>query len=93
NEFLKSDAIEFVENLISWEIRKLLIPILESYQTNKLPDNSFSSAIQDTEDVLIFLKEICHPEIERKLKPNIEYKTEMEQPIKMAETMQKIGVK
>jgi ATP/ADP translocase len=69
---LRSDAIEFIENLITWDVRKLLIPILESYHTDSLPANSFSNALTDTEDVLFFLKEICHAELEEKLAPNLE---------------------
>ncbi|WP_445664317.1 Npt1/Npt2 family nucleotide transporter [Fodinibius sp. AD559] len=72
NPRLGSDAIEFVENLINWEVRKLLIPILETYHTDSLPPNSFSNALTDTEDVLFFLKEICHTELEQKLAPELE---------------------
>jgi hypothetical protein len=78
NPRLRSDAIEFVENLINWEVRKLLIPILETYQTDRLPPNSFSSSLSDTEDVLFFLKGICHAELEEKLAPNLEDQQESE---------------
>lgn len=71
NIHLRSDAIEFIENLIIWDVRKLLIPILETYHTNKFPSNKFSSLLTDTEDVLYFLKEICHAELEQKLAPNL----------------------
>ncbi|NIT59101.1 MAG: hypothetical protein GWN00_23625 [Aliifodinibius sp.] len=71
---LRADAIEFVENLIRWDVRKLLIPILETHHSNSLPGNSFSKTLADTEDVLFFLKEICHSELEEKLAPNLEEK-------------------
>lgn len=70
NPQLKADAIEFIENLISWEIRKLLIPLLEIYNTDEMPENSFNSSLNKPEEVLRFLKEICHPELERELKPD-----------------------
>ena len=72
NPELRSDAIEFIENLIMWDVRKLLIPILETYHADSWPENSFSKALADSEDVLFFLKEICHAELEEKLTPNLE---------------------
>lgn len=77
NIHLRSDAIEFIENLIPWDVRKLLIPILETYHNNALPANSFSSSLTDTEEVLYFLKEICHAELERKLTPDLETEHEL----------------
>lgn len=78
NMHLRSDAIEFIENLISWEVRKLLIPILESHHNNTLPENSFSSSLTDTEDVLYFLKSICHAGLEEKLAPGLDDEKEIE---------------
>ncbi|PAU95101.1 hypothetical protein CK503_02560 [Aliifodinibius salipaludis] len=85
NPRLRSDAIEFIENLINWEVRKLLIPILETYHTDRLPPNSFTSALSDTEDVLFFLKGICHAELEEKLAPNLEDEQETERQRQLAQ--------
>ena len=80
---LRSDAIEFIENLTMWDVRKLVIPILENYHADSWPKNSFSKALTDTEDVLIFLKEICHAELEEKLTPNLEDKKASDQKSKV----------
>lgn len=78
---LRSDAIEFIENLIKWDVRKLLIPILETYHTESIPPNNFSSSMTNTEDVLYFLKEICHDELEQQLAPDLKNDSRLvEQP-------------
>ncbi|MEL7832928.1 Npt1/Npt2 family nucleotide transporter [Fodinibius sp. N2] len=64
---LKANAIEFIENLISWDIRKVLIPILEAYNTGRIPDNNFNSSINSAEKAMHFFREICHPELEEEL--------------------------
>lgn len=67
NSNLKSDAIEFIENLISWDIRKFLIPILETYHTGQLPENRYNNSLNSPEEVIDFLNKISHPELENEL--------------------------
>lgn len=57
---MRMDAIEFIENLISWDIRKLLLPVLEHYPSVMADQNRFSSELKNPEDVLTFLGSLEH---------------------------------
>ncbi len=67
-----------------WDVRKVLIPVLETYHTDSWPKNSYSKALSDIEDVLYFLKEICHAELEEKLAPNLESEEELGKDAQLA---------
>lgn len=52
---LRIHAVEFIENLISWDIRKLVLPILENYGTDSVIENRFTSDINQAEDIIMLL--------------------------------------
>ena len=85
NPQLRSDAIEFTENLITWDVRKLLIPVLETYHTDRLPPNDSANALSNAEDVLLFLKEIFHTESEGISVPN---PVEINQPAQLPQIIE-----
>ena len=64
---LQTNAMEFLENLISWDIRKLLLPILENYGTDQLSKTPFSSRIENTSDVIRFLEDLGQPALKTEL--------------------------
>ena len=54
---LRAEAIEFVENLFSWEIRKLIFPILDNYPNRGELDNEFTVEFSNPDEIISFLSE------------------------------------
>ena len=71
NSFLRADAIEFIENLIAWETRKLLLPILEKHHSAQLHENSFNTSVRTKEEAFSFLINLDHSALKSELDKNI----------------------
>jgi ATP:ADP antiporter, AAA family len=69
---LRAEAIEFVENLFSWEIRKLIYPILDNYPNRDKLDNEVTVEFSNQDEIISFLGETLPPSLRAEITETIE---------------------
>ncbi len=65
NKALRADSIEFVENIISWELKQELLPLLEFIQTEDLHSHNLESSIYTLNEAKEYLRSLSHPQLNR----------------------------
>lgn len=66
-EALVSESIEFLDNLMEWEIRKDLMPLFESELTEEQEYGDFEDMIQSKQEAIHFLASLSHPVLQSQL--------------------------
>ncbi|SHG24404.1 ATP/ADP translocase [Fodinibius roseus] len=61
---LISESIEFLDNLIEWEIKKFLMPLFESLLSSQNNYGPFEQQIQSADKALHFLADLDHPTLQ-----------------------------
>jgi len=70
---LRAQAIEFLENLFSWEIRKLIFPVLDQTHEKGPTENQTDHDFKTSDDIISFLSETFQDRFESEMVDNIEY--------------------
>ncbi|SMO51795.1 Npt1/Npt2 family nucleotide transporter [Fodinibius sediminis] len=61
NRVLVSESIEFLDNLIEWEIKKYLMPLFESLLSRQDDYGEFGQEMQSAGEALTYLSHLRHP--------------------------------
>jgi len=69
---LRAEAIEFVENLFSWEIRKIIFPILDNFPNRDSLDNGFTVEFSNSDEIITFLNKTLPPPLRAEITETIE---------------------
>ena len=69
---LRAEAIEFVENLFSWEIRKIIFPILDNFPNRDNLDNGFTVEFSNSDEIITFLSKTLPPPLRAEITETIE---------------------
>ena len=69
-EALTSESIEFLDNLMDWEMRKDLMPLFESELTDQKEFSVWENAIRTRQEALQFLEKLPHPTLQEQLPPS-----------------------
>ena len=64
NPKIVSQSVEFLENLVDWDIRKYFQPILESYTSVRENYGMFNNRITNQNEAIDFLKSLKHPKFD-----------------------------
>lgn len=70
---LRANAVEFIENLFSWEIRKMIFPVLENQTGNGDFNTIDTPEFKSSEEILTFLSETYQDKFESEMVDKIEY--------------------
>jgi ATP/ADP translocase len=68
NPTLVSEGIEFLDNLIEWEIRKFLIPVIKYSVGEQIETKEIERIIFSADDAFDYLEELKHPYMRSALK-------------------------
>src|SRR5699024_3811746 len=66
-EALVSESIEFLDNLMEWEIRKDLMPLFESKISDTQAFSIWEDSIRSQQQALRFLRKLPHPLLQKQL--------------------------